>query len=85
MKLDLITNEVFTDSDEFIKKLNCPYKIDWDDLEIIDSSHRKCYNCNHEIVDTENFSDNELLSMIKHNPKTCFKISSNQEKFKNIL
>ena len=33
MKFDPITKYVYTDNDEFVKTLNCPFKIGWDNLE----------------------------------------------------
>ena len=61
MKFNPITKEVYTDNDEFVKKMNCPYKINWDRLERTNSAERKCSNCEHLIVDTEILSIMNLL------------------------
>ncbi|NGX85394.1 hypothetical protein [Aequorivita sp. KMM 9714] len=70
MKFDPITKDVYTDKGEFVKTLNCPYKMSWDKLEVINSSSRKCVNCDHLIIDTENLTDHNLLDIIKQNPQT---------------
>ena len=78
MKFDPITKEVFTDNGDFVKQLNCPYKIKWNDLEASDTIFRKCSNCDHLIVDTEHLSDDELLNRVNLNPNTCLKIDLSQ-------
>jgi hypothetical protein len=84
MKFDPITKDIYTDKDEFVKKMNCPYKMTWDNLETTNSTMRKCVNCNHLIVDTESISDEELLKIIRQNPKTCLKIDLNQHNLKIV-
>ncbi|NGX85290.1 hypothetical protein [Aequorivita sp. KMM 9714] len=84
MKFDPITKEVYTDKGEFVKTLNCPYKMSWDKLEVINSSSRKCVNCDHLIIDTENLTDHNLLDIIKQNPQTCLKIDLNQQNIQII-
>ena len=78
MKFDPLKKELYTDTGELIKKLNCPYKMKWDDLGLAKRGYRKCSNCNHLIVDTELFTDNQILKMVKDNPDTCLKIDLNQ-------
>ena len=78
MKFNLISREVFTDQGEFLKKLDCPFKMDWESMANSGEGHRKCSVCKHVVVDTEKFSDAELLALIKEDPKTCLKINLNQ-------
>ena len=82
MKFDPITKDIYTDKGEFIKRMNCPYRISWDNLEATNSTMRKCSVCDHSIVDTENISDDDLLNMVKQNPNTCLKIDLNQNNIK---
>lgn len=82
MKFDPISESVFTDKDEFIKKLSCPYKINWENLEKAGPTQRKCSVCDHNIIDTELFTDNEILKMVNENPATCLKINLNQVNIK---
>ena len=82
MKFDPITKEIYTDKNEFVKRMNCPYKINWDNLEGTNSTLRKCVDCDHLIVNTEFLKDEELLIMVRDNPNTCFKIDLNQHNIK---
>lgn len=78
MKFDPIRKELFTDNDEFVKKLDCPYNMNWDNLEITSSTNRNCSNCDQTIVDSSYIPENEILKMVKQNPKTCLRIDLNQ-------
>jgi hypothetical protein len=84
MQFNPITKNIYTDKNEFIKTMYCPYKIQWEHLEIKDSISRKCTNCNHIIIDTEGITDDELMSTIRKNPNTCFKVNLNQNNIKII-
>ena len=84
MRFDPITKEVYTNNGEFIKKMDCPYKINWDDLEATNSTSRKCSTCDHLIIDTQYLSDDELLKMVTQNPNTCLKIAYNQHNLRII-
>jgi hypothetical protein len=84
MKFDPLTKEIYTDKDEFVKTMNCPYKISWDNLEATSSTLRKCANCDHLIVDTEGLTDDDLLKIVIQNPDTCLKIDLNQLNIKII-
>lgn len=84
MIFDPIKKEVYTDKGEFVKLMNCPYKINWNKLEVNNSTLRKCAKCNHLILDTEFLSDDELLNIVKHKPETCIKIDLNQQNIKLI-
>ena len=85
MKFDPIKKEVYTDTGKLIKKMNCPYQMNWDNLELTNSNSRKCEICNQLIVNTELFSDIELLEMVNGNPETCLKIDLNQKNIKIII
>ncbi|KAF0128497.1 MAG: hypothetical protein FD155_3239 [Bacteroidetes bacterium] len=84
MKFNPLTKEIYTDKDEFVKTMNCPYKMSWDNLEAAYSNMRKCATCNHLIVDTEVLTDDELLKMVRQNPATCLKIDLNQQNIKIV-
>jgi hypothetical protein len=85
MKFNPITKCLYTDNGEFIKKLNCPYKINWEDMEVIDLTIRKCLNCDHMIVDTGTLKDEQLFEMVRQNPSTCLKIDLNQSNLKIVV
>lgn len=82
MEFDPINKEIYTDKGEFIKKLDCPYRLHWDQLDVIDTTSRKCTYCDHFILDTKFITDDELMAMVKNNPKTCVKIDLNQHNIK---
>mgnify|MGYP006130881673 CR=1 FL=1 len=84
MKFNPLTKEVFTDKGDFIKSLSCPFKINWELLELNNSSTRKCLNCESLIIDTKLFTDDEVHNMISLNPKICLKIDLNQSNIKVI-
>jgi len=84
MKFDPIKLEVYTETGELIKKMHCPYKINWNNLEPVEFRFRICTYCNQSIVDTELFTETELLEMVKHNPDTCLKIDLNQQNLKIV-
>ena len=84
MKFNPITKDIYTDKDKFVKRMNCPYKINWEKLEVVNSTSRHCANCDHLIVDTKMLTDDALLKMVKKNPKTCLKVNLNQHNIKII-
>ena len=84
MKFDPIKKEVYTDNGEFVKQMNCPCKMNWDNLEVTSKTFRKCSNCDHLIIDTKYLSDYELLNVVRENPETCLKIDLNQHNVKII-
>ena len=84
MKFDPLTKDIYTDKDEFVKTMNCPYKMSWDNLEATSSTLRKCANCDHLIVDTEGLTGDDLLKIVIQNPDTCLKIDLNQLNIKII-
>lgn len=77
MKYNPITKTLFTDDNQFLKKMHCPYKMDWNSLESLSSNSRSCYTCQKPIYDAMQLSDNELLEEFKQNPDTCVKININ--------
>ena len=85
MIFNTITNQLFTDEMLFIKKLECPFKIKWEELEITTKEGvRNCNQCVHEIVDTRFLSDEKILSIIMQNPKACFKINLRQRNLRVV-
>ena len=83
MKFNPLTKEVYTDQGEFIKKMDCPFEIDWDKLTIGASPQsRNCAQCKQPIIDTAYLSDEELLNKLQQDPHTCIKIDLNQANLK---
>ena len=84
MKFNPLTKAIYTDNGDFVKAMNCPYKVRWDNLEATSSSTRKCTNCDHSILDTAALTDEDLLQIVRQHPDTCLKIDLNQHNL-NII
>lgn len=78
MKFDPITNELYTDQGQFVKRLYCPFKVERSDMEKTSLIARKCSICKHDIIDTAFLSDEDLLKTVETNKNTCFKLNFNQ-------
>ncbi len=77
MQFDPINKEVFTDDGQFIKKMNCPEKAEWDTMEKGDNDlKRTCNICNKSVIDTEFLSDDEVLFLVEKDVNTCLRIIS---------
>ncbi len=79
MKFNPTTKQVFTNSGELIKQLDCPFRMDWLGMEKASDYHRSCTVCGRSVLDTEKLSDAELLARVQEDPQTCLKIGLNQE------
>lgn len=82
MKFNPITKELRTDTGEFIKKLGCPYKMTWSELEPIQEGVRNCNQCNHSVIDSALFDGQKLLAIVQENPDTCLKVDLMQSNLK---
>ena len=77
MKYNLTTKEIFTNDGQFIKKMNCPKKADWDTMDKTDNGlKRMCTICNKSVIDTEFLSDDEVLYLAEKDPNICLRIIS---------
>jgi hypothetical protein len=77
MKYNLTTKEIFTNDGQFIKKMNCPEKADWDTMDKTDNDlKRMCNICNKSVIDTEFLSDDEVLYLAEKDPTICLRIIS---------
>lgn len=84
MKFDPISKKVYTDQGKFLKKLHCPYQMTWDQLKEIDTKDRFCGICKSRVVDSNDYSDQELFDIIQKNEETCLKIDLNQKNLRVI-
>jgi uncharacterized protein YegJ (DUF2314 family) len=87
VKFNLVTNQLFTDEGQLIKQLECPLKIDWNSLEKVSNAQgiRSCLHCDHLVIDTINYTDNELYELLQKDPGACIKVSLNQPNMSFIL
>ncbi len=90
MKFNPISNELFSNDGHLIKKLHCPFKVEWETLiGNSENGNRRCGICEREIIDTNHLNDGEILSIILDNPNTCLKLNFNQDNiaiiYKDVL
>ncbi|MGH1384143.1 hypothetical protein [Kordia sp.] len=78
MKFNPLTNELFTNKNEYLKRLECPFNLNWNELKENGTLSKKCAICENQVFDTELLSDNEIKRMLEENPKTCLSINPNQ-------
>ncbi len=79
MKFNPITQTLFINDGQFVKKLHCPFGVRWDGLvEAHGATHRACSVCKHPILDTATMSDDDLLSKLRSAPDTCLKVNLDQ-------
>ena len=77
MKYNPATKEIFTNEGQFIKKMNCPEKAEWETMEKgYNDLKRICKICNKSVIDTEFLSDDEMLFLVKKDANTCLRIIS---------
>ena len=80
MKLNPITQRLYTDEGELIKQLHCPYRMAWGDLDTTEErAVRRCGNCQRTITDTEGMPDDAVTEIVRRDPSTCLKVSLNQD------
>ncbi len=86
MKINPITNMLYTDENKLIKKMHCPYpSLKWGDLSSIDGSlDRFCDICENNVVETKEFTDEALLKLLEEKPDTCLKVDFNQENIRIV-
>ena len=86
MKFNPITNTLYTDNNELIKKMHCPYSsLAWNDFTQIEGSiNRFCAICESNVIDTHNMSDESLLELLQKDPQTCLKIDFTQKNIRII-
>ncbi|MCE2962982.1 MAG: hypothetical protein ACK5UE_01935 [Chitinophagales bacterium] len=78
MKFNPIKNELYTDSGELLKKLHCPYRMAWEDMERTNAQNKKCSQCQQIIIDTAYLTDEEVKQRLRAQPTTCLKIDYRQ-------
>lgn len=77
MLFNPITNELFNDKGDFIKKLECPIGMKWVSLfnngETL--QERYCQQCHKTITDTSFLNDDKLTLLVNEKPTVCLKVS----------
>jgi hypothetical protein len=77
MKYNPDTKELHTDKGVFIKKMQCPKVVYWEDmLPGKNDLERVCSGCNKSVMDVEFLSDDEVLFLLNKRPDTCIKVNT---------
>lgn len=86
MKFNPLTQTLYTNDGQRIKKMHCPYpSLKWSELSTIEGKMDKvCSLCESRIVETKEYSDEALLKHLQEAPDTCLKIDLNQENIRIV-
>ena len=86
MRFNPIKKELYNDNGQLIKKLHCPYSMHWDELNLVEgaANGRNCSICESTILDTADYTEAELVKLVKENPTTCLKVDLNQSNIRII-
>ena len=77
MKYKIDTKELYTDNGVFVKKMQCPIGVNWENMKPGKSDlERVCSHCNKSILNVEFLSDDEVLFLLNKRPETCIKINT---------
>ena len=79
MKFNPLTKQLFTEDGRLIKRMHCPFRLDWRKLQLTeDVGARRCGICQHEVTDTALRTEEELLALLAEHPEACLKVDLNQ-------
>lgn len=80
MKFNPHTNRLFTDNGCLIKRLHCPFRLDWSKLGPTDDPNaRHCGICQNAVTDTAHRTEQELVEIMTENPHACLKVDLYQD------
>lgn len=83
MKFIKNSRRLYSQNGTLIKELYCPKKVVNSDLKLSeDGINYDCKYCQSKILDTSYLTEKQIITIVKKNPNTCLKISTNQ---KNII
>lgn len=85
VKFNPLTASLYTDDNQLLKVLECPYNISWSNCTSTQNSDiRTCDICERQITDTGNFTDQQLRRLISEKPDACLKVELNQDNLRVI-
>lgn len=77
MIFDPVTSSLYDSKGRFLKVLDCPQKMRWDDLDKTDSDGvRSCSSCNDQVVSLQHYSDEKVRRLLKRLPTLCVRIEA---------
>lgn len=80
------TKQLFSDDGVLIKEMFCPKNVKWKDLlQSGSSANRICSICKKQIFDTANYTDHQIIELVRNDPGICLKINPDQDNIKIII
>ncbi|MDT3403734.1 hypothetical protein [Mucilaginibacter terrae] len=80
MQYNPITQELYTDTGTFLKKLHCPLAKRWEQLDPMSTAQAKtCSTCDKAVYDTSLLEDSALQELLQNASDTCLKVDLNQQ------
>ena len=77
MQYKIDTKELYTNKGQFVKKIECPRDVDWQNmLPEKNDIERHCIHCNKSILDIEFLTEEEVVFLLNKRPETCLKINA---------
>ncbi|WP_395742172.1 hypothetical protein [Prosthecobacter sp.] len=80
MKFNPHTQELFTEEGRLLKRLHCPFRLDWSKLGPTDDpADRRCGICQHTVTDTAQRTEAEVVALLQGNPQACLQVDLSQK------
>lgn len=79
MQIDPKTRTLYTDNGQFLKVLSCPENKNWAELFSATDGSRACDTCLRKVHDTSLLADDQIITLIAHDPNTCLAVSPTQD------
>ena len=73
--LNIIDKKIYMDDGSFLKKIECPKNISASDLSTQPDNKLFCNQCEKNIIDAQEISEDNLTKLLKEDKNTCVKIS----------
>ena len=84
MLFNPISNKLFTNDGNFIKEFHCPRGVKWASLQQSSSNQSTCEYCEKGIINTRNFSDDEIVNFVVQDEDVCLKLDFNDSNIRII-
>ena len=84
MKFDPKSQNLYSDAGEILKTLNCPLDKNWDALVFDNSTplKRYCNSCDTHVIDITEFSEPQVVDLLKIDADSCFCIRRDSSQIK---
>ncbi|WP_224485408.1 hypothetical protein [Robertkochia aurantiaca] len=80
MKFNIHDKALSTDDGRLIKKMHCPKRVQWSQMiKDKNPTTRLCELCERKLIDTADYTDQELLEIVSKDPHACFKVDLEQD------